>query len=227
MVDDDYQLPGQAALGYLMLHGCGDVTSRDMRRLLAAFEDAYGAVGYAEWLITERLIATRRLERWSRRWGPPELMMPWASAVASQFSLTRSAYEPETPLVVSRVALRSPGFWEFMGSLNPLEVTRRYLNDRHERKKDRDYRSPAEAERLALENALLGLDVLERLGQLDREHDFRTGEAELLRRHIVGTVREPLRRLGELDDLGLISGGSAQTSRERLPEPKSGTKPEP
>ena len=31
----------------------------------------------------------------------------------------------------------SPGFWEFLGSLNPLEVIRRYLNDRHERAKDR------------------------------------------------------------------------------------------
>jgi len=145
-------------------------------------------------------------------------MLPWVNAASGAASSTDTPFEPELPLVVSRVVLRSPGFWEFLGALNPLEVTRKYLNDRHERRKDHDYRSVAEADRLALENALLGLDVLERLGRLEQEYELRTGEAELLRRRISGSLRGPLERLGQLDDRGLISGDSAQTSREQLSE---------
>jgi hypothetical protein len=55
-------------------------------------------------------------------------------------------------LILSSVKLASPGFWEVLGTLNPLEVTRQYLNDRHERRKDRDYRESAEKRRLELEN---------------------------------------------------------------------------
>jgi hypothetical protein len=37
-----------------------------------------------------------------------------------------STSPPAEPLIVTRVLLQSPGFWEFLGSLNPLEVLRRY-----------------------------------------------------------------------------------------------------
>ena len=43
-------------------------------------------------------------------------------------------------LILSAVKLTSPGFREFSGTLNPLEVLRKYLNDRHERRKDHEYR---------------------------------------------------------------------------------------
>src|SRR4051794_35010663 len=54
-------------------------------------------------------------------------------------------------LRVARVVMRSPGFWEFLGALNPLQQLREYLNDRHERSKDRGYRNDNERERLAVE----------------------------------------------------------------------------
>ena len=63
-------------------------------------------------------------------------------------------------LVLSAVSLASPGFWEFLGTLNPLEILRKYLNDRHERRKDRDYRESAERRRLELENLTLESRVL-------------------------------------------------------------------
>ena len=44
--------------------------------------------------------------------------------------------------------------------MNPLEVTRQYLNDRHERRKDRDYRESAEQRRLELENLILANRML-------------------------------------------------------------------
>ena len=63
-------------------------------------------------------------------------------------------------LVLYAVNLASPGFWEFLGTLNPLEVLRKYLNDRHERRKDHDYRESAERRRLELENLSLESRVL-------------------------------------------------------------------
>lgn len=55
-------------------------------------------------------------------------------------------------LQISKVNFNSPGFWEFLGSLNPLQQIREYLNDRHERKKDNEYRNPLDKEKLSLEN---------------------------------------------------------------------------
>jgi hypothetical protein len=62
---------------------------------------------------------------------------------------------PERRLQLTRVSIQSPGFWEVLGSLNPLLQIREYLKDRHERRKDRSYREPAERERLRLENEVL------------------------------------------------------------------------
>jgi hypothetical protein len=53
----------------------------------------------------------------------------------------------------------SPGFWEFLGKLNPLEIIRLLLNDEHERKKDRSYRSYQEKRRLSYENDLREIEV--------------------------------------------------------------------
>jgi hypothetical protein len=38
-------------------------------------------------------------------------------------------------LILASVSINSPGYWDFIGALNPLEVLRKYLNDRHERQK--------------------------------------------------------------------------------------------
>jgi hypothetical protein len=67
---------------------------------------------------------------------------------------------PSEQLVLSAVQLSSPGSWDFLGTLNPLEVLRQYLNDRHERRKDREYRETAEQRRLALENLSLETKVI-------------------------------------------------------------------
>ena len=89
----------------------------------------------------------RRAVRRTRDWPPT------AEEVAS--------FVPHAEqLVLSAVNLASPGFWEFLGTLNPLEVLRKYLNDRHERRKDHDYRESAERRRLELENLSLESRVL-------------------------------------------------------------------
>jgi hypothetical protein len=104
-------------------------------------------------------------------------------------------------LILSGVLLESPGFWEFLGSLTPFEVLRKYLNDRHERRKDREYREPAERERLRLENMLLQNEVIaqriemaRRVGRTDRE----------LAPVINKLLYEPLTSLDRHQDRGVI-----------------------
>ena len=53
--------------------------------------------------------------------------------------------------------------------MNPLEVVRKYLNDRHERRKDRDYRERAEERRLQLENLQTENEVLEQRIKIAKE----------------------------------------------------------
>lgn len=55
-------------------------------------------------------------------------------------------------LRVGQVRLTSPGFWVFGGNGKLLEAIRQILADRHSRRQDREYREPAEEEKLSLEN---------------------------------------------------------------------------
>jgi hypothetical protein len=76
---------------------------------------------------------------------------------------------PEDQLVLQGRKFRSEGFWDFVGALNPLEVLRKYISDRHERAKDDRYRSAAEEQRLNLENAKLQTEVVREQIELLRE----------------------------------------------------------
>ena len=98
----------------------------------------------------------RRGMRRTRVWPPT------AEEVAS--------YTPHAEqLILSAVSLASPGFWEFLGTLNPLEVLRKHLNDRHERRKDHEYRESAERPRLDLENLILENKVISERVMLVKE----------------------------------------------------------
>jgi hypothetical protein len=85
------------------------------------------------------LVASRRVLRYPRRWPPTR------AEIASLVPRSEQ-------LVLAAANLSSPGFWEFLGTLNALEVVRKWLNDRHERRKDREFRETAEKRRLELEN---------------------------------------------------------------------------
>jgi hypothetical protein len=62
-------------------------------------------------------------------------------------------------LRLGRVSIDSPGVWEFIGKLNPLETLRLALNDFREWRKDKDYRNDAESTRLRVENLLRQADA--------------------------------------------------------------------
>ncbi len=69
---------------------------------------------------------------------------------------------PSARLSLERVRIESPGFWEFLASLNPLQQIREYLNDRHRRRQDRDFREASEKERLDLDNELIRRQIEEK-----------------------------------------------------------------
>lgn len=69
-------------------------------------------------------------------------------------SAVRATVGSQDRLLLASVRLESPGFWEFLGRLNPLEVLRLSINDWHERRKDREWREAREARAMDLENKL-------------------------------------------------------------------------
>lgn len=200
-------------LGYLHIRAAGGCSSHDLRRLLEAFEDAYETAARVELRASA---VTAQLE-WLSRYGPPSPRY-WPGLPVFGGNDVDVASAPE-PLIVNRVVLEPPGFWGFLGAINSLEVVRRYLNDRHERRKDRDYRSQAERERLAIENALASLEVVRRIASLEREFGRELYSSEAWRRGWIGELRQPLGRLAEFSDRGIIEGDSARTAQEPPPPP--------
>lgn len=104
-------------------------------------------------------------------------------------------------LVLHSARFESPGFWEFLGALNPLEVIRQYLNDRHERRRDREYRDAAEARRLDLENCLLENRVLRERIEIAKSLGATDSDLAPLLNEL---VYRPLRALNVAQDEGFI-----------------------
>ena len=130
------------------------------------------------------------------------------SGPAGHFSLGMDAVPPSARLTLERVSIESPGFWEFLGSLNPLEQIRRYLNDRHQRRQDREYRETSERRRLELDNEHARLRIEEERIRIGRDYIEFLREMgvpdEEIRRVIWERVGLPLTRLGRHQDTGLI-----------------------
>ena len=152
-------MPEQARL---RVHGQGGVEVELVAAYLNDLKHAYDLILVFETAIDDTRRAAREF---------PFPLYPFAFELGSLRGPRRAArrirdWPPTTEdiasfiprseqLTLSAVSLASPGFWEFLGTLNAFEVLRKYLNDRHERRKDRDYRESAEQRRLALENLVL------------------------------------------------------------------------
>lgn len=114
---------------------------------------------------------------------------------------------PIDRLVISKVNIQSPGFWEVIGSLNPLQQIREYLKDRHERKKDKKYKNRQEEE-------LAELEIIERSDKIinQRIETLKSlGYSDLeIRQIITAMIVHPLNRLGKHQDNGQIEGPAEQ-----------------
>ncbi len=114
---------------------------------------------------------------------------------------------PSDRLVISKVNIQSPGFWEVLGSLNPLQQIREYLKDRHERQKDKEFRNKQEKEKGELDleeqrNKIISqrIDILKSLGHSETE----------IRQLVMVMVTQPLNRLGRHQDNNQIEGPDEQ-----------------
>jgi hypothetical protein len=95
-----------------------------------------------------------------------------------------------------------------LGSLNPLQQLREYLKDRHERKKDRDWRGDAEKERALLENEILQIQAERgRIGVIGEFNELlqRMEISPEDRQRIIWERLGPaMTRLGRHQDTGLL-----------------------
>jgi hypothetical protein len=141
----------------------------------------------------------RRAVRRSRDWPPT------AEEVAS--------FVPRAEqLIIAAVSLTSPGFWEFLGTLNPLDVLRKYLNDRHERRKDHEYRESAERRRLELENLRLESRVISERVRLAKEIGATDRDLAPLLNEL---IYKPLIALDRYQDKGVIEHAEIPSDRDR------------
>lgn len=128
----------------------GDVAT--ISRYLATLAEAYNHL-YAFHLIVDT--AQQRHEKNRRPWSQTRPIK-----TISRIARASDVVLPEDRLRLTSVVVRSPGFWEFVGVSGPLEVIRKYLCDRHERRKDLEYRDRQDRERRELENEKLRMEII-------------------------------------------------------------------
>ncbi len=121
---------------------------------------------------------------------------------------SRASVYPPDQLEITRISIQSPGWVELLGALNPLQQLREYLKDRHERRKDMDWRSASEKERAKLENEALRIQIeRDRIGVIGdfnallERMDIPSDERSQI---IWDRVGPPLMRLGHHQDTGLL-----------------------
>lgn len=181
-----------------------------------------GTIGEITAFLTDLEVAYTRLYHFDAGWMRPwslrrrhllfdlEMGMPFPFLDAAHEELSAESILPHHRLVVSKISISSPGFWEFLAALNPLQQIREYLNDRHKRRQDREYKEMTERERLILENDLIQRQIAEKDNtilrdrvQLMRELGFSDEE---IRQFVWSQIGRPLAHLGRHQDRRLIEG---------------------
>ncbi len=194
--------------GSLRIKGLRGGTVAEITNFLNDMESAYNSLysfnqDVAIWHDTRRY--------WRRRFGPEEFGLSFIFAHDFPHRVGEAdKVLPEYRLELTRVSIQSPGFWEFVGGMNPLLQLREFLKDRHERRKDREYRECAEKERLRLDNELLQRQILEKENSILREQMSLMKEFGLdqdqIRRIVWSRLGTQLSHLGQHQDNGLIEG---------------------
>lgn len=181
--------------GILRVHGRGDEPVENIADLLTAMNEAYEGIVRYHFLL-DRLYS---YARWQRRYEPAFDADRFHFWTFSDWST--APLPPGFRLVLKGVRLQSPGFWDFLGKLNPLEVLRNAINDAHERRKDREYRESAERDRLRLENTLKENEVFR--GRIAIMRDLGMTEEEMAQMRTT-LIHRPVERLLEHQNSRLI-----------------------
>jgi hypothetical protein len=117
---------------------------------------------------------------------------------------------PDDRLALEKININSPGAGVFSGLGEPIESLRKYLGDRHERSKDKEWRNATERKKAELENELLEAQVDQaKIGTIKAMND--TLEAmgvppDERQRIIWNQFGGALTKLGRHQDTGLIGG---------------------
>ena len=184
----------------------------EISQFLADMEGAYNALYHFDRKIVRW---DRRRRYWKRYIGPEELFYESHSEFPNfgdQIILDgeKENILPIYRLELTRVSIQSPGFWEFMGSLNPLQQLREYLNDRHKRRQDKEFREVSEKRKLELENELLVRQIMEKENSVLRERFQLMKEAGIsqdeIEQFIWGQIGKPISKIAKYQDSGLIEG---------------------
>jgi hypothetical protein len=186
----------------------GGIRVSDIRKFLAEIEDAYNRV----LLLLTLLDDLPRLERskGSSPFRPPlSDYGPLAIATGGERKLvhfTKSSVASmvgrRQSLILKSVRLESPGSWKLIGVSDSLEVLRKYLNDRNERKKDKQYRDVTDEEKRRLENGLLRTKVLGERVKVAKELGATEQDLAPLLDQL---LYDPLDELAVFQDRGLIT----------------------
>lgn len=187
--------------GSLEIGGSGDWTALEMAGVLRAIDTSYRVCSHIE-LEAHDLVLRQR------RHGPRRPLLLPRFTIPDEVGVAQ-------PLIVGRVRFESPGLLEFLGALNPLEVLRKYINDRHERQKDRSYRDEAERRALELQNAILELRYVREAAELEREFQSNRVPADQIQQLWLSRIQKPLDEVAGYVDRGLIDAGSATTRRDK------------
>ena len=173
----------------------GDI--RDIIRYLQDLEKAYNHLYAFDFIISDAKRRHKKLNESqysSRGTSKPVRTIP-------SIRKPEEVVLPDDRIQLTSIVIKSPGFWEFLGNINPLEVLRKYLCDRHERKKDDSYRNQQEKERGELENEKLRTQVVQDKVKILKELGV---PEEKIRKVVFEHVIRPLGELDAIQDKGLV-----------------------
>ena len=173
----------------------GDI--RDIIRYLQDLEKAYNHLYTFDFIISDAKRRHKKLNESqysSRGTSKPVRTIP-------SIRKPEEVVLPDDRIQLTSIVIKSPGFWEFLGNINPIEVLRKYLCDRHERKKDDSYRNQQEKERGELENEKLRTQVVQDKVKILKELGV---PEEKIRKVVFEHVIRPLGELDAIQDKGLV-----------------------
>lgn len=129
-----------------------------------------------------------------------------------------SYVDPGERLALKACQISSPGILDIIGKLNVLDTLRQWAQDRHERRKDREYREHAERERLQLENELLRNEVVNgRIAVLRELGIPKTSIKQVVNKLLVEPIVPVQRRLdsGEIESIQRIPAQGERNGRDQ------------
>lgn len=194
----------------LRIYGNGDVFVEDIYQYLNALEEAYNSAYVFNQIVEEAQEISNFYE--GQRPPIPLKNLLWINWWPPNAGKVKSFVPENDRLKLVGVELHSPGFWDFLGKLNPLEVARQYLNDRHEREKDRDYRNREEERKLIRENDEADFKLFREKYDFLREMGANDRDLALLREQL---IKKPLRKLNPYQDQKIITGADIVDPNER------------